>query len=279
MAKNLDKTKKTIYVDLDGTLVGKNGSLLHNHLGELSTSSIDCINKAHDNNCEIIIATGRDIYRTADFARVLGLNKFIAEAGCVIKTQDEVSLNFGEAIKYFDFNNTTHEEFHKKVVEASIFLIEKFPDQIELHEEFSRGQYGTTMLRGNIDEQKANELLKDQWPYLEIYGNGHGMFRRSMPGVENVLIYHLAPIGVTKKSGIEFDQKLRDLKKQDCFMIGDGYADLVCSPAVNTVYVPSNGIKSDINSKEYADNHENVIVLDGSHNEGFEQAIDFIVNN
>ena len=100
MAKNLDKTKKTIYVDLDGTLVGKNGSLLHNHLGELSTSSIDGINKAHDNNCEIIIATGRDIYRTADFARVLGLNKFIAEAGCVIKTQDEVSLNFGEAIKY-----------------------------------------------------------------------------------------------------------------------------------------------------------------------------------
>ena len=35
----------------------------------------------------------------------------------------------------------------------------------------------------------------------------------------------------------------------------------------------------DINSKEYADNHENVIVLDGSHNEGFEQAIDFIINN
>ena len=133
------------------------------------------------------------------------------------------------------------------------------------------------MLRGNIDEKLANELLKENWPFLEIYGNGHGMFRRTMPGIDNVLIYHLAPIGVTKLGGIEFDQKLRGLNIDDCFMIGDGFADLICSPAVNKVYVPINGINSDPNSAEYARTHENVIALNKSHNEGFAEAIEIII--
>lgn len=272
------KVMKTIYVDVDGTIVGKNGSLLHNHLGENTTASLDGIRLAHENDCEIVIATGRDLHRAADFVRVLGLQKVIAELGCVIRTTDEDVFNFGEANKYFDFTKTTAEELHEHVVEASEFLVEQFPGVIQLHSEYNKGQFATTMLRGEIDEKKANELMKDKWPYLEIHANGHGMFRRTMPGVENVLIYHLAPIGVTKAGGVEFDQKLRNLKKEDCFMIGDGYADLVVSPFVNTVYVPVNGVKSDSNSKAYADSHDNVVVVESSHNEGFLEAIKLIIS-
>lgn len=269
---------KTIYVDVDGTIVGKNGSLLHNHLGEDSSASIEGVRMAHENDCEIIIATGRDLHRAADFVRVLGLQKVIAELGCVIRTKDEDVFNFGQANKYFDFKKVTPEEFHKNVVAASEFLAQQFPGHLELHNEYNRGQFATTMLRGNVDEKKANELLKDKWPYLEIHANGHGMFRRTMPGVDNVLIYHLAPIGVTKAGGIQFDQKLRGLEIKDCFMIGDGFADLVVSPYVNKVYVPINGIESDANSKEYAQTHDNVVVLENSHNEGFLEAIKKIVD-
>lgn len=268
---------KTIYVDIDGTIVGKNASLLHNHLGEESTASIDGIKKAINNNCEIVIATGRDYHRAADFVRLLGLDKYIAELGCVIHTRDENEFNFGLANDFFDFKNKDHEEFHGHVEEAAEFLVTQFPGEIEMHSEYNRGQFATTMLRGCIDEIKANDLLKDKWPYLEIHANGHGMFRRTMPGLSNVLIYHLAPIGVTKLGGIQYDQKLRGLNVEDCFMIGDGYADLICSDAVNKVFVPINGIDSDLNSAQYAETHENVVVLDNSHNEGFLEAVELIV--
>lgn len=269
---------KTIYVDVDGTIVGKNGSLLHNHLGEETTASFEGIKLAHDNDCEIIITTGRDIHRAADFVRILGLQKVIAELGCVIRTTETDVFNFGEANKYFDFEKNETSELHKQVIEASEFLVEQFPGQVQIHSEYNRGQVATTMLRGNIDESKANELMKDKWPYLEIHANGHGMFRRTMPGVENVLIYHLAPIGVTKAGGIEFDQKLRGLNVENCFMIGDGLADLVVSPFVNKVYVPVNGVQSDTNSKAYANTHDNVVILENSHNEGFLEAIKLIVS-
>ena len=275
MKKN--QNVKTIYVDLDGTFVGKNGSLIHNHLGELSSASLDGLKKAQENNCEIIITTGRDKFRTADFARVLGLTQYIAEAGCVIKTTEAETFNFGIANKYYDFENNSSEQFHEEVVKAGTFLVEKFSGSIQEHSEYNRGQYGTTMLRGNIDEVNANELLQENWPYLEIYGNGHGMFRRSMPGVENVLIYHLAPIGTTKVGGIKYDKELRNLSTENCFMIGDGFADLLCSTEVNKVFVPINGVNADKNSALYAQEHENVEVLKGSHNEGFQEAIEKII--
>ena len=147
-----------------------------------------------------------------------------------------------------------------------------------MHAPYNRYRFTSLLLRGNVPIEESNELLSSNgWSFLELIPNGHGMFRRTMPGVDNVLIYHLTPIGITKAFGISKDQEIRNLDKDNCFMIGDGMADAECFSSVNTVYIPSNGIESDPNVKSFASQIENIKVLQRSHNEGFAVAIDDIL--
>lgn len=271
--------KPTIYVDLDGTLLGHRASLLHDAQGNRTNVGIDALHKAEVAGADIVIATGRDIYRTTEFARSVGISKFIAELGSVIKTTDQEIIEVGEFARAFiEENGLSEVEFINTVMDAGHFLISKNKDQLEMHAPYNRDRHTSILMRGNIDVAASNDLLaKNGWPFLEIVANGHGMFRRTMPNVENVLIYHLTPKGVTKSSGIAADQKLRGISKENSFMIGDGMADAHCHENVHTLYMPSNGPQSDEEVAQYIKQFDNIVVLEKSHNEGFAQAIDLIL--
>jgi hydroxymethylpyrimidine pyrophosphatase-like HAD family hydrolase len=270
----------TIYLDLDGTLLGHNASLLHNAAGENTTVAIDALQKIRDAHAEVVVATGRDEYRSSEFSRVIGVNKFIAELGCVIHTTDESVIDYGDAAqKFIDEQSIDSSGFFNCVMDAAHMLVSLFAGRLELHAPYNRDRYASVLLRGNIDVEKANALLSDGgWPFLNVVANGHGMFRRTMPGVENVLIYHLSPVGTSKGSGIARDQQLRGIKHENSFLIGDGLADVLCSEFVNAVYVPTNGLESDPDTKEYVETHDNVHALTKSHNEGFAEAVDIILS-
>lgn len=269
----------TIYIDLDGTLLGHQASLLHNASGERSSVGIDALTKAENAGADLVVATGRDRYRASEFCRSVGLTKFIAELGCVIHTTGKEILEVGDqAQKFIDNNSLNHAEFINAVTDAAHMLISTYPKALELHAPYNRDRHASLLLRGNIDTTVANQLLGDNgFVFLEIIANGHGMFRRTMPNVENVLIYHLTPIGVSKASGVVRDQKLRGIERENSFMIGDGMADAICVDVVNTVLMPSNGPASDENVAAFAQVHSGITVVENSHNEGFAQAIDEIL--
>lgn len=276
--KALEMTK-TVYIDLDGTLLGKNASLLHNAKGERSDVGVDALAKAEQAGLDLVITTGRDQYRAQEFARVIGLENYIAELGCVIKHGESIVIDYGPTVdELLKSGSLKSENFLKEIKSAADFIVKKFSGMVELHARYNRDQHASIMLKGSLNIEETNSLLAENgWPYLELNSNGHGMYKRTMPGVNNVLIYHLAPTGVRKASGIAKDQELRGLDKQNCFMIGDGMADVMCSEYVNTVYVPINGVNSDEDVAKYADSHDNVVVLNESHNEGFAKAIDLIL--
>lgn len=279
MTINNNKTMPIIYVDLDGTLLGKNASLLHDHQGKRSSIGTDALSKAEHTGADLVIATGRDRFRANEFCRSAGITRYIAELGCVINTTGSEIVEYGEKASAFMAENALNTaEFLSCISDAAHMLTNHFKDNLELHAPYNRDRLSSLLLRGNVPTEKANGLLaKSGWPFLEIVANGHGMFRRTMPNVDNVLIYHLVPIGVSKNSGIVRDQELRNLEKDNCFMIGDGMADAHCFESVNTVYIPSNGAKSDPDVSAFADQHENIVVLDETHNTGFAQAIDIIL--
>lgn len=271
--------KPTIYIDLDGTLLGHQASLIHDAKGNRSNVGIDALNKAEVAGADLVIATGRDRYRTSEFARSVGIRKYIAELGCVINTTGKEIVECGQAANEFIAENRLSvAEFINVVNDAGHLLISKNMGAIEMHTPYNRDRHASILLRGNIDIVQANDFLQQNgFAFLEIVANGHGMFRRTMPNIDNVLIYHLTPIGVTKASGIIADQKLRNLEKQHCFMIGDGMADAHCFEAVETLFMPSNGPESDPEVAIYVKEHDSIHVLDKSHNEGFAQAIDIIL--
>lgn len=270
----------TVYIDLDGTLLGKNASLLHDSTGQRSDVGVDALTRAENAGLDLVIATGRDQYRASEFARVVGINNYIAELGCFIKHGELEVVDYGETVdNLFSSGTLKKETFLAELKVAAEYIITTFQGFIELHARYNRDQHASIMLKGYVDIEKANQLLKDNgWDYLEITSNGHGMYKRKMKNVDNVLIYHLAPIGVGKASGIKKDQELRGLNPQDCYLIGDGKADVQCNEVVNKVFVPSNGIANDEQVAAYAQEHDNIIVLNNSHNEGFAEAIDTIIS-
>ena len=198
----------------------------------------------------------------------------------MIHTTGEDIIEFGQlAAQFMKENALSKSEFLGCVNQAAQVLVESFPGAIEMHAPYNRDRFTSLLMRGNIATERANEILiSGGWPFLEIIPNGHGMFRRTMPGVDNVLIYHLTPTGVTKASGISKDQDIRNLDPQNCYMIGDGMADALCHDVVNKVFIPSNGAQSDNDVLELSKSINNIVVLENSHNEGFAEAIDEILS-
>ena len=269
----------TIYVDLDGTLLGNNASLLNDHTGNRSTVGIDALFRAEKAGADLVIATGRDRYRASEFCRSAGIARYIAEMGCVLHTTGDDIVEYGKiAHEFIEENALSEAEFLGCVADAAHMLINHFSQCLELHTPYNRDRFASLLLRGNVSVDESNDLLASGgWPFLELIPNGHGMFRRTMPGLDNVLIYHLTPKGVTKGFGILRDQDLRNLNPDDCFMIGDGMSDAQCYDVVNTVYIPSNGLASDPDVEIYIKDKKNIVVLEESHNEGFASAIDAIL--
>lgn len=265
----------TIYIDLDGTLLGQNASLLHDHEGNRTTAGIDALFAAETAGADLVVATGRDRYRAAEFCRSAGISRYIAELGCLLHTTGDDIIQYGSMAQDFIAEQSLNDaQFLNCVSDAAHALITHFPGQIELHAPYNRDRYASILMRGNVPIEEANDVLHSQgWPFLEFVANGYGMFRRTMPGVDNVLIYHVTPVGVTKATGIARDQELRSLDVENCFIIGDGMADAHCFDVVNTVYMPCNGPESDPEVKTYVDEHANIVVLDQSHNLGFAEAI------
>ncbi|MFN8015937.1 MAG: HAD hydrolase family protein [Acidimicrobiia bacterium] len=270
---------KTIYLDLDGTLLGKNSSLLHTGAGDRTNIAVDTLRKIEETGNEVVVATGRTKEVTFEFCRSIGLTKYIGELGSIIHTDDSDHYNFGdEATRYMETNSLDPQGLFQHTEKAARLLIENFSGNLESHDPHNRNRFATFLLRGNVDLEKANHILvENNFEIYELIANGHGRFRVSMPNVENVIVYHLAPKGTTKATGIKRDQEIRRLKKENCFMVGDGLADLQCYEYVNKVFVPSNGPLTDPDVETYARAHENIILLDKSHNEGFAQAVDLIV--
>ena len=272
---------KTIYIDLDGTLLGKNASLLHNAKGERSDVGVDALAKAEKAGFDLVIATGRDHLRAHEFARVIGLKNYIAELGCFIRHDDTEVIDYGPTVdKLIANKELTTEQFLEKLNAAANFVVNKFSGSIEIHKLYNRDRNASLMLKGNVDVNEVNLLLNENgWPYLEMNSNGHGRPSDTIPDVAQALIYHIVPLGISKASGVAKDQELRHLDKENCFMIGDGMADLLCSELVNSVYVPSNGVECDVEVGIYAEEHDNVLIMKESHNEGFAHAIDLIIGS
>ncbi len=277
--KDIAPQKPTIYIDLDGTLLGNNASLLHDHTGARSTVGIDALERAEKAGADLVVATGRDVYRTSEFCRSAGISKYIAELGCVIHTTGEDIIEYGDkANAFIHESDLSQAEFLGCLSDAGHMLMQHFAGQLELHTPYNRDRYASLLMRGNVPIEKANILLQENgWSFLELVANGHGMFRRTMPGVDNVLIYHVTPIGISKAYGISRDQELRGIDPQHCYMIGDGMADVLCHDVVRTVYIPSNGIDSDADVQEFIKTQKNIVALSKSHNRGFAEAIDLIL--
>lgn len=76
---------RCLYVDLDGTLLGRGASLVHDGEGNLSFEGVRALQACLRADVEIVLMSGRRRIQVAEDARLLGQSAYIFEAGaCVV---------------------------------------------------------------------------------------------------------------------------------------------------------------------------------------------------
>ncbi|HVL32478.1 MAG TPA: hypothetical protein VM600_02740, partial [Actinomycetota bacterium] len=75
---------KVVYTDLDGTMLGRNGSFLHDPEGVPTLEPVQALLAALHAGIDIVPASGRALRGLQTDARLLGLPTVIAEMGALL---------------------------------------------------------------------------------------------------------------------------------------------------------------------------------------------------
>lgn len=206
---------KTLYVDVDGTLVGPGGHLFSGG----STRVAEALVRAAAAGLDVVPVTGRGRVQVFELCRLLGLPRGIAELGCVHVAGREVRYELGD----FAFLGETPVEamLARGAVAAACEL------GLRPHEPWNEGRVATYLLRGTIDLEAANlEMAAAGFGWCRLIDNGHAV--------------HLCPAGTGKDAGVRADRRHHGLAVADTAYVGDSRSDLACAGEVGRAWLVAN---------------------------------------
>ena len=227
-----------LFSDVDGTLVGRDGSLLADLDGQPTLVAAEALVAAHRAGLEVVLVSGRTAEQLRETGRLLGTRDAIAELGTVLVTGREVELAWGAAPR--DLGACPVEALERSGALAAI--LEQFAGRIEPHTPWHLGRRGTFLLRGQVDPAAADRLLADRgldWARLLDNGRLRGAYPHLGPGPTHA--YHLLAAGVSKAGTAAAYLAGRDLDPTRAAAIGDSPADLQLAGVVGAVFLVANG--------------------------------------
>src|SRR3954454_3180364 len=120
-------TLRAVDTDLDGTLLGRGGSLFRDAEGAFSLAQARALQACHRAEVEAVIMSGRREAQVMADARLLGQTSDIYEAGCGAFIDGERALLPGEWVP--DDDGTPAERM--LAAEIPDLLFERFPGRLE----------------------------------------------------------------------------------------------------------------------------------------------------
>ena len=116
---------RCVYTDLDGTLLGHQGSLFRDSEGEFSLLQARMLEACHRVGAEVVIMSGRREAQVMADARLLGQTSYIYEAGCGVFIDGERTFLTGDWVPNDD--GTPAERMLAEGIPDLLF--ERFPGQ------------------------------------------------------------------------------------------------------------------------------------------------------
>ncbi len=264
-------TLRCVYTDLDGTLLGRFGSLFRDPEGNFSMLQARALEACHRADVEVVIKSGRREPQVLEDARLMGQTSYIYEAGCAVKIDGEETVLIG------DFEPDEGRTVYETIVDRGVpdLLFEAFSPALEYHSPWHTDRKHSHLFRGKIDVAEANAILERE---------GHGGLRlidngaivRQMDGVEGrAHAYHLMPAAASKASAVAFHMRARGHAPEETIAIGDSVEDLAVAEVVGHFFVPANGPDRDPGLAEVigSGRYPNVTVTEGSMGDGVYEAI------
>ena len=249
-------TVRAVYTDLDGTLLGKGGSLFRTADGEFTLLAARAIEACHRAGAEVVIKSGRRRAQVMEDARLLGQTSYIFEVGSGMMIDGELSFLTGE-LQPRD-GRTIHEQIAE--TGAPALLLERYAGQLEPHAPFHLDREVSHLFRGRVDAREANRMLA---------GEGHGGLRlvdngEIAPGTHS---FHLIPASTSKAGAVAAHMRARGYGTEHCIGVGDSREDLEVADVVGRFFLVANAEVGD------AALPPNVERTEAAMSEGFYEAV------
>jgi phosphoglycolate phosphatase len=260
---------RCVYCDLDGTLLGRGASLLHDGNGGFSLLGVRALEACHRAGAEVVIYSGRRKAQVFEDARLIGATAYIYEVGCgLVIDGEEEFLTDG----FRPGERTIHDQITDSGAPA--LLLERYAGRLEYHEPWHRDRDISHLFRGLVDTYEADALLEAEGHgALRLVDNGAIPRRSPTLEVEGLHAYHLIPRGSSKARAVARHMQARGYTREECIAVGDSREDLEAAAAVGTFWLVANALERDPSLREAITGWDNVRVAEESHGAGVYEAV------
>jgi hydroxymethylpyrimidine pyrophosphatase-like HAD family hydrolase len=261
---------RCVYTDLDGTLLGRGGSLFHDASGAFSMAQARALDACARAGAEVVIMSGRREPQVHEAARLMGQRSYIFEAGCAFAIEGETTLLTGE-MQPDEYEGTVYEQIESRGIPAKLF--EHFEGRLEYHSPWHHGRVHSHLFRGKVDVDEANALLGEHGDDdLRFLDNGAiGTPMKTVEGQTHA--YHLVPRSVSKAAAVAAHARARGFAPEECIAVGDSVEDLEVAASVGRFFVVANGPQRDPGLRAYLPAFDNVTVTEETNGDGFYEAV------
>ena len=232
-------------MDLDGTLLGKDGALLRDADGAFSMLGARALEACARADVEVVIYSGRRQLTCFYDARVMGVTSYVFEAGAGVVLDGELHWLTG------DFVPRDGETIFDQIeaTGAPRLLLDHYAGRLEYHAPWHKGREVSHLFRGDVDAFEADALL-DREGHGDLRLVDNGGIHPIPPGMENARAFHLVPRRASKAGGVAWHMRARGYAPADCIAIGDSREDLGAAAVVRTFWLVANGVDRDPTIRE-----------------------------
>jgi phosphoglycolate phosphatase len=251
---------KCVYTDLDGTLLGRDGSLFHDADGNFTLLGARGLEACARAGAEVVIKSGRRKETVAANARLFGQTSYIYEVGAGLVIDGEETLLTG------DLTHRDGKTIYEQIEESGAprLLFEHYAGRLEYHTPWHLNRDISHLMRGTIDVQEANDLLEQNGlGHLRLVDNGVVAPRPHFDGPPHA--FHLLPAAASKPRAVAAHMQARGYAPEECIAVGDSAEDAEVARVVGRFFVVANA--------DEGISGPNITRTEGRNGEGFYEAV------
>ena len=235
---------RCLYVDLDGTLLGPRGSLLHGADGSFALDGVRALQACWRADVEVVLYSGRRQTSVFEDSRLIGSGSYIFELGCGLVLDGELEWLTDGVVPSTE-RGTIYEQIERSGAPA--MLLDRFAGKLEYHTPWAVNRDVSHLFRGAVDLDEVGELLAGAgFDWLRLVDNG--VVRapsEQMEGLPVVHAYHLIPAGASKTRAVARHMQAHGYTRADCIAVGDSREDMDAAAVVGTFWLVANALERD----------------------------------
>src|SRR5271166_2733415 len=268
---------RCLYLDLDGTLLGRGASLLHDGEGRVTIAGVRAVQACLRAGVEVVLMSGRRRAQVMEDARLLGQSSYIFEAGACVVLDTPSGARSGEEHwltgELLPGELTIAEQIERSGAPA--LLLERYEGRLEYHEPWHVQREVSHLFRGLVDAGEVDSLLVEHGhENLRLVDNGV-VSRRSpaLAGLAHVRGYHLVPAGASKVAAVALHRRARSYQRGETFAVGDSREDLAAAAEVAIFWLVANSLARDPSMREAMAAYPNARVTEAGNGAGVYEAV------